>query len=127
MLAALFSIGLNATTAFMVVVSSPCSSFLGVPLNSTTSLSFGLVLVVSVATVIHIVSHYYEVSQHEHDRVQAVRKALAIVVRPCLMCSLTTAVAFATIMISTIPMVQQLGLVMSLGVLMPPSGRAVDQ
>lgn len=92
-------------------------SLLGVPLNSTTSLSFGLVLVVSVATVIHIVSHYYEVSQHVHDRVQAVRKALAIVVRPCLMCSLTTAVAFATIMISTIPMVQQLGLVMSLGVL----------
>lgn len=92
-------------------------SLLHIALNATTSLSFGLVLVVSVSTIIHIVSHYYEASRHEEDRVTAVRKALAIVMRPCLMCSLTTAVAFATIMVSTIPMVRQLGLVMFLGVL----------
>ncbi len=53
----------------------------------------------------------------EEDRFKAVRRALAIVMRPCLMCSITTAVAFATIMVSTIPMVQELGLVMFLGVL----------
>ena len=92
-------------------------SILGIPLNATTSLSFGLVLVVSVATVIHIVSHYYEATESVEDKIQAVQQALAIVGRPCLMCSLTTSVAFATIMVSTIPMVQQLGLVMSLGVL----------
>ncbi len=92
-------------------------SILGIPLNATTSLSFGLVLVVSVATVIHIVSHYYEEADSVEDRVQAVRAALTVVGRPCLMCSLTTSIAFATIMVSTIPMVQQLGLVMSLGVL----------
>ncbi|MDQ7782537.1 MAG: efflux RND transporter permease subunit [Desulfomonilaceae bacterium] len=92
-------------------------SLLGIPLNATTSLSFGLVLVVSVATVIHIVSHYYEEAESVEDKVEAVRASLAIVGRPCLMCSLTTSVAFATIMVSTIPMVQQLGLVMSLGVL----------
>lgn len=92
-------------------------AILGIPLNSTTSLSFGLVLVVSVATVIHIVSHYYASAGSHEQRADAVRDALRTVARPCLMCSLTTSVAFATIMVSTIPMVQQLGLVMSLGVL----------
>ena len=89
----------------------------GIPLNSTTSLIFGLVLVISVATVIHIVTHYYESSQVIEDRLEAVRHAMAVVGRPCLMCALTTSVAFSTIMVSTIPMVQQLGFVMAMGVL----------
>lgn len=90
---------------------------LGIPLNSTTSLIFGLVLVISVATVIHIVTHYYESSQVIEDRLEAVRHAMAVVGRPCIMCALTTSVAFSTIMVSTIPMVQQLGFVMAVGVL----------
>lgn len=96
--------------AFMAMV--------GIPLNATTSLSFGLVLVVSVAAVIHIVTHYYECARTMEDQVEAVRHALRVVGRPCLMCSLTTSIAFATIMVSSIPMVQQLGLIMSLGVLL---------
>lgn len=92
-------------------------SLIGVQLNSTTSLTFGLVLVVSVAVVVHIVTRYYEDPESALDRVKGVKSALRAVGRPCLMCSLTTSVAFATIMISTIPMVQQLGLVMALGVL----------
>jgi uncharacterized protein len=93
-------------------------AILGIPLNSTTALSFGLVLVVSVAVVVHIVTHYYESSQHVEDRVEAVKQALRVIGRPCLMCTLTTSLAFATIMVSSIPMVRQLGFVMSLGVLM---------
>jgi predicted RND superfamily exporter protein len=93
-------------------------SILGIPLNSTTSLCFGLVLVVAVATVIHIVTHYYHASKETDDREQAAKMALRVVGRPALMCSLTTSIAFATIMISSIPMVRQLGLVMSVGVLM---------
>ncbi len=92
-------------------------ALLGIPLNSTTSLAFGLVLVVSVATVIHIVSHYYESELCSIDREGAVKDSLRAVLRPCFMCALTTSVAFATIMVSSIPMVQQLGLVMSTGVL----------
>lgn len=92
-------------------------SILEIPLNSTTSLAFGLVLVVSVATVIHIVSHYYDSELCSTDREGAVRESLLAVIRPCFMCALTTSVAFATIMVSSIPMVRQLGLVMSTGVL----------
>lgn len=88
-----------------------------IPLNSTTSLSFGLIMVVSVSNVIHIMSHYYQAAGAGLEKTEATKTALRIIGRPCLMCSLTTSVAFATIMISSIPMVQQLGLIMSLGVL----------
>ena len=89
----------------------------GVQLNSTTGLSFGMILVVSVAAVVHIVTHYNERFKIVKDREEAMRQALAIVARPCLMCSLTTATGFASITVSTIPMVRQLGFIMSLGVL----------
>jgi predicted RND superfamily exporter protein len=89
----------------------------GIPLNSTTSLVFGLILVISVSTVIHIVTHYYEASGTANDRLIAAKKALEQVGGPCLMCAGTTSLAFATVMISTIPMVQQLGFVMAAGVL----------
>ncbi len=93
-------------------------SLSGIPLNSTTGLSFGLVLVVSAATVIRIVTHFNEMYAHEQDKTQACRQALQVVFMPCLMCSATTAVGFATIMVSSIPMVFQLGLIMSLGVML---------
>lgn len=96
--------------AFMAIVK--------IPLNSTTGLSFGLVLIVSVAAVIRIVTHFNERYSHVHDRVEAARLALYVVLVPCFMCSTTTAVGFGSIMVSTIPMVFQLGLIMSLGVIM---------
>ncbi len=88
-----------------------------IPLNSTTSLSFGLIVVVSVSNVIHIITHYYQAIRETNSKSEAVKTALRIIGRPCLMCTLTTAVAFATIMISSIPMVQQLGFVMTCGIL----------
>ncbi len=92
-------------------------SILDVRLNSTTALSFGLVLIVSAAAVIHIATHYNERYSHLHDRVEAAKQALMVVGRPCLMCSLTTATGFASITVSNIPMVRQVGLIMALGVL----------
>jgi predicted RND superfamily exporter protein len=88
-----------------------------IPLNSTTSLSFGLIVVVSVSNVIHIITHYYQALPGATDKFEAVKIALRMIGRPCLMCTLTTAVAFSTIMISSIPMVQQLGFVMTSSIL----------
>ncbi len=86
-------------------------------INSVTCLATGLVLIVSVAAVIHIVTHFNERIRHTTDRVRAAKEALGIVGRPCLMCSLTTGTGFASIMVSSIPMVRQLGLIMSLAVM----------
>jgi predicted RND superfamily exporter protein len=92
-------------------------SLTGIPLTSTTALSFGLVLIVSVATIIRIVTHFNERYPLINDRLEATRQALHIVFLPCLMCSTTTAVGFGTTMVTSIPMVFDLGLVMFLGVL----------
>jgi hypothetical protein len=93
-------------------------SLAGIPLNPTTGLSFGLVLAVSVAAMIHIVTHFNERYREVQDPVPAMEQALGTVARPCLMCALTTSTGFASIMVSTIPMVRQLGLIMALGVLL---------
>jgi uncharacterized protein len=93
-------------------------SLSAIPLTSTTSLSFGLVLVVSLATTIRIVTHFNERYQIVRDRVEAMRQALGVVLVPCLICSTTTAVGFGTTMVSSIPMVFQLGLIMSSGVML---------
>ncbi len=92
-------------------------SLLGVGLNPVTALSFGLILIVTAAAVIHIVTHYNERRRTAHDGEEAAKQALAVVGQPCLMCAVTTATGFASIMVSSIPMVKQLGLIMSLGVL----------
>ena len=93
-------------------------SLSGIPLNSTTGLSFGLVLVVSAATVIRIVTHFNQWYVLVQGKTEACRQALETVFIPCLMCSATTAAGFATMMVSSIPMVFQLGLIMSLGVML---------
>ena len=93
-------------------------SLSGIPLTPTTGLSFGLVLVVSLATTIRIATHFNERYQIVRDRKEAMRQALGVVLVPCLICSTTTAVGFGTTMVSSIPMVFQLGLIMSLGVML---------
>jgi hypothetical protein len=92
-------------------------SLSGIGLNSTTGLAFGLILIVSVAAVIHLVTHFNEAFQTARNKTEAIRHALAVAGRPCLMCALTTATGFASIMVSPVPMVRELGFIMSLGVL----------
>ena len=92
-------------------------ALMDIPLSATTALSLGLVLLVSVTTVIHIMTHYYSASASGASTVEAARAALKVIALPCLMCSMTTAVAFFTTTLSSIPMVKHLGMVMSAGVL----------
>jgi predicted RND superfamily exporter protein len=109
------------TMVVMVMCVSWILAFMAIakiPLNSTTGLSFGLVLIVSVAAVIRITTHFNERYSGVNDRPEAAKQALYVVLIPCFMCSTTTAVGFGSIMVSTIPMVFQLGLIMSLGVMM---------
>ncbi len=111
--AAIQTVVIGVAVEWCLALMSACS----IPLNSTTSLVFGLILMISVSTVIHIVTHYYQASSTEPDKIMAAKTALREIGRPSLMCAATTSVAFATVMISTIPMVQQLGFVMAVGVM----------
>ncbi|MEJ2715747.1 MAG: MMPL family transporter [Deltaproteobacteria bacterium] len=92
-------------------------ALVNIRVNFVNSVAFGLISVVTLATVIHIVTHFNERLHASGDRVEGSREALRIVTRPSLMCALTTAAGFASITISPIPVVRELGLLMALGVL----------
>jgi len=92
-------------------------AFLEIPLNSTTALSFGFIPITTLEIVIHIVVRYHQFHKDTPEKISAIKQAVRWLARPCLICTSTTAVGFGTLMISSIPMVKQLGFIMSTGVL----------
>lgn len=92
-------------------------ALLRIPLNSATSVSFGLALITTLEIVIHVVVRYSQFRAITPDKTGAVRETVRYLARPCLMCSATAAVGFGTCMITPIPMVFQLGLIMSVGIM----------
>jgi len=91
-------------------------SMLRIPLNASTSISFGLILITSLEIVIHMVARFNQFRSLVADREQAVRETVRYLARPCLFSAATTAVGFGSCMVTNIPMVFQLGLIMSLGI-----------
>ncbi len=92
-------------------------SLFRIPLNSTTALSFGFIPIVTLEIVIHMVVRYHQFHQSVKEKIPAIKLAVRWLARPCLICSATTAVGFGTLMVSSIPMVQQLGFIMSIGIM----------
>ncbi|HMK35951.1 MAG TPA: efflux RND transporter permease subunit [Desulfomonilaceae bacterium] len=92
-------------------------SLLGIPLNSTTALSFGFIPITTVEIVIHMVVRYHQFHALTNEKISAIKKSVRWLARPCMICSATTAVGFGTLMVSSIPMVRQLGFIMSVGIM----------
>lgn len=91
---------------------------MGIPLNSTTALAFGFVPITTIEIVIHMVVRYHQFHQETLNKIDALKKSVRWLASPCFMCVATAAVGFGTLMISSIPMVRQLGFIMSIGVLL---------
>ena len=108
--------GLISTLAIVWILGLMASA--GISLNIANAMSFGLVLIVTIATLVHIVTHYREQYMKVANPIGAMKRALSIVGGPAFMCSLTTAVGFGTIMIADVPAMKQLGLIMSVGVIL---------
>ncbi len=92
-------------------------SLFRIPLNSTTALSFGFIPIVTLEIVIHMVVRYHQFHQSVKEKMPAIKLAVRWLARPCAICSATTAVGFGSLMVSSIPMVQQLGFIMSIGIM----------
>jgi len=93
-------------------------ALLQIPLNSTTSLSFGFIPIVTIELVIHMVVRYHQFHRTATNKLDAIKLAVRWLARPCGICCMTTAVGFGSLMVSSIPMVRQLGFIMSVGILM---------
>jgi predicted RND superfamily exporter protein len=92
-------------------------ALLEIPLNSTTALAFGFVPITTIEIVIHMVVRYHIYHRSMPDKAGAVKQTVRWLARPSFICSATTAVGFGTLMVSSIPMVRQLGFIMSLGIM----------
>lgn len=90
-------------------------ALLQIPINSTTALAFGLVLISSIEPVIHLVTHFNESLRSAGDRIAAAKKTLTLGAGPCLITSFTTSLGFSSLIVASLPMVQQLGIILSLG------------
>ncbi|MBI5568440.1 MAG: MMPL family transporter [Desulfomonile tiedjei] len=93
-------------------------AMLEIPLNATTVLSFGFIPITTVEIVIHMVVRYHFFHETVQEKIGALKQAVRWLARPCLICTATTAVGFGTLMVSSIPMVRQLGFIMGVGVLL---------
>ncbi len=108
----------NIILATCVVWVLGLMTLLRIPLNSTTALSFGFIPIITVEIVIHMVVRYHQFFSESHDKIIALKQAVRWLTRPFLICSSTTAVGFGSLMISSIPMVHQVGFIMFFGVLL---------
>jgi predicted RND superfamily exporter protein len=90
--------------------------WLGVPMNITTSLLPPLLLVVSVAYAIHVISGYVERLGEGADRATALRWTLQEMLPSCFWTAATTAIGFASLAFVRIESVRVFGLFAVLGV-----------
>jgi hypothetical protein len=88
----------------------------GISLNLATGLSFGFILVVSTTTVFHITSAYFQRLKGDSQQI-ALTRTFQTVLRPCFMCALTTSAGFLSLTISSVAMVHQAGIIISIGVM----------
>jgi predicted RND superfamily exporter protein len=90
--------------------------WLGVPMNITTSLLPPLLLVVSVAYAIHVISGYVERLGEGANRAAALRWTLEEMLPSCFWTAATTAIGFASLAFVRIESVRAFGLFAVLGV-----------
>jgi hypothetical protein len=76
----------------------------------------GLILVIGSSYAIHVMARYYEQTENQTDRIEAVVRAFERVWVPLLISVLTTGIGFGSLMVSRIPAIFELGAFAVVGV-----------
>ena len=102
-LAMIWTFGLKATTA------SPVT-----PVSTTL---VALIIIIGVANSVHFISHYRLELSRSPSTEQAMLHTFSRAGPPCFLTSLTTAIGFASLMVSDIPLIRHLGMYAGFGIL----------
>lgn len=94
-----------------------CMVLFNIQVNTVTSLCFGFILVVATMITMHLVTQFFEAHRLSSDRESSLRIAVTTVLRPCFFCAVTTAVGFASFLLSPVSAIRQAGMVISSGTL----------
>ncbi|MDP8223068.1 MAG: MMPL family transporter, partial [Candidatus Lernaella stagnicola] len=87
-------------------------------LNLVTNIIPPLVLVIGLAVIVHVLNRYEEAYRRIGRQREALIEAVAHLVHPCFLTSLTTAIGFASLAISRIKPIRETGLLAAFGVMM---------
>lgn len=104
---------LNLIILFSLVDSMSVFYFLNATMNNATTVVPPLVLVLSVADSIHLLTTYKIEGKRTNDSLGALRQTIIKNLTPCFLSSLTTALGFFAFSSSQVPPVRSFGLVSS--------------
>ena len=108
------------------------STLMGMALNPVSGMAYGMIIIFTTVTITHVVTHFYDHYnpsdqathinrngriQDIYNRRSALNAAVAAVGRPGLVCTATTAIGFASLIISPVPTIRRFGTIMALGAL----------
>jgi len=107
----------GATIVIALVVSLGLMAWWQVPLTLVSVVLPVILIVVGSADGIHILHKYQEELQHTDDKLTAILNAMAEMIPPCTMTSVTTAVGLLSLRTSTVIPVKDFGTFSSIGVM----------
>lgn len=100
------------------VVSAVClQGWIEIPINSINSAAPIVILTLSVADCVHILSHYLTGLRKGLSKQDAMVKSLDVNLMPVFLTSLTTAIGFLSMLSSDSPPFRELGLICAIGVM----------
>jgi predicted RND superfamily exporter protein len=91
-------------------------SFLGWKITVISANFFSLLLVLTLAVIIHLIVRYRELALKIDDKKELITQTVKQMFKPCLYTTLTTLIAFISLLISGIRPVIDFGFIMSIGV-----------
>lgn len=104
------SLAVSCGPFFALTLALGWEAFLGLPFNEMASANIPVfVLVLAFADSVHILLAVEEEYGHCQDHRKASHRAMKRMLRPCFLTSLTTSLAFASLMLSNQPMVYGFG------------------
>ncbi len=93
-------------------------SALGWKITIISSNFFSILLVMTLSIIIHLVVKYRELNQTESNPTNTLKETIISMAKPCLYTTLTTLIAFLSLLVSGIRPVIDFGFIMAVGVFM---------
>ena len=105
------------TTLLTIVWAFGLKAMVGSPITVMSTTLVALLTIIGVANSVHFISYYNSEYGGEKNKKAAMVNTYARVGKPCFLTSLTTAVGFGSLAISSIPAVRNLGIFASFGIM----------
>ena len=93
-------------------------SLCGYPLNTITALLPPVLMVISIATTVHLYSGWLQLAGRPGDRKTLLAREMQDLFLPCLFTAITTALGLVSLLVSDVPAVQLFGAFSAVGVML---------